>query len=393
MTADTAILRCPITGGDLEFAGADAVAQVRAAISVTSLTHLNGSPALAEFNGFLQTNDRQIRYPVRDNILVLLPDFALVGTEARRAYASHLTSSTTLAIMRFYDEIGWQITDRRVFYDADINEDMRDVSRRYIRDCHLRVNKYLQQRGRYLLDIASGPVQYEDYLTYSHHFERRICCDISFKALKWAAARIGDKGIFIQCDITNIPLKDQAVDAFVSLHTIYHVPPQKQMTAFRELERVTRNGGRGVVVYSWGSSAWGARLSGPTRALRAAPGRVRTGLRPFVPNVLLTWLRRCRPITAAAAGAHGTPSQAASTYCFHAHNFKWYRSNVAAGGHWTLRVWRTLSLDFLKRNIPDRAAGRRFLGFVYRIENRFPALLGRIGQYPLFVFRKSDPAA
>ena len=37
-------------------------------------------------------------------------------------------------------------------------KDFRVVSRDYIHKCHLRVNDYLPRRGKYLLDVASGPI-------------------------------------------------------------------------------------------------------------------------------------------------------------------------------------------------------------------------------------------
>jgi hypothetical protein len=250
------------------------------------------------------------------------------------------------------------------------------------------VGNYLPEGGHYLLDIASGPIQYDEYLTYSDKFEKRICCDVSFEALKSAATRIGDRGVYIQCDITNIPLKDRAVDCFVCLHTIYHVPSRKQIVAFRELERVTRSGGSGVVVYSWGDHSWGTKMAAPKRALRAAPSRLRAGLRPFLPDALMTWLRGPRP--ASAACVQLASDESASSYCFHAHTFKWYKLNIAAAGNWKLRVWRTPGPEFLKGNISNGAVGLWLLRFLYRLENWFPALLGRIGKYPMFVFRKSD---
>src|SRR4030095_17082612 len=154
--------------------------------------------------------------------------------------------------MRLYDELGGQSSEDVGLQDAQLFEDFRPVSSEYIHKCHMRINEHLVPQGNYLLDAASGPVQYREYLTYSERYEFRICTDVSLTALKAAKQKLGGKGIYIQCDITQLPLKSASVDAFVSLHTIYHVPEKKQAMAFRELERVLRPGRPGTVVYTWG---------------------------------------------------------------------------------------------------------------------------------------------
>jgi len=295
--------------------------------------------------------------------------------------------------MRFYDELGWKKSEGDIFYDAWLNEDRREVSRYYIRECHLRVNKHLPPRGEYILDIASGPVQYDEYLTYSANFTMRICCDISFEALRAAKRRIGGRGIYIQCDITNIPLMDGVVDAFVSLHTVYHVPESKQIEAFRELARVTRDGGSGVVVYTWGNDAWGMKLFAPLRgALRSKVHVIRSTVRGVLPYAMVQWVRRKCLRPTKNRGSAGVPVPAASQFCFHAHDYRWYRQNIASGG-WTLHCWRSLSVGFLKRYIREGTLGRWFLGFVFWFENIFPGILGRVGQYPMFAFRKTPRSA
>ena len=51
-------------------------------------------------------------------------------------------------------------------------------------------------------------------------------------------------------------------------------------------------------------------------------------------------------------------------------------------------VWRSLSVGFLKGYIHAALGGKRLLAAVYRLEERYPGLLGRLGQYPLFVVDK-----
>jgi len=81
-------------------------------------------------------------------------------------------------VREFYDQVGWQQVSEGVYQNARY-EDLRPVSREYIHQCHLRVNRYLQSDGKYLLDAGSGPIQYPEYLTYSDGYQYRVCADIS----------------------------------------------------------------------------------------------------------------------------------------------------------------------------------------------------------------------
>ena len=51
--------------------------------------------------------------------------------------------------------------------------------------------------GRFLLDAGSGPVQYDEYLTYSQDYRYRVCMDLSVVALQEARKRLGEKGIYV----------------------------------------------------------------------------------------------------------------------------------------------------------------------------------------------------
>lgn len=380
------IFCCPITGEDLSVLGDGAAAAIRAQIEAGALTHLDGSRARSDFDLFLKAATSNILYAARDGVFILLPAFALVDAAERGAHGGEITNADTLAVMSFYDRIGWTEAASGVFVDADINEDFRDVSSDYVKLCHLRVNDHLPQSGKYIVDVASGPIQYPEYLTYSENFDWRVCCDVSFEALRLARAKLGDRGLYVQCDITRLPFKTGSVDAVISLHTIYHVPADDQPKAFRELQRITRGGGRAVVVYSWGDHAWAMRvLAWLGRAIKAVvslPGRAFRRL-----------VRMVAPPPAAPAPGPSAHSgqQSASHFCYHAHTFDWFERNIASAGGWRVYSWRSLSVEFIQANLPDNGFGRAVLAAAFRLENRLPRLLGRIGQYPMLVFDKADP--
>jgi ubiquinone/menaquinone biosynthesis C-methylase UbiE/uncharacterized protein YbaR (Trm112 family) len=378
------ILRCPLTGENLAFA--EDVGALHKRLAAGELRRLDGTIVENSFEGFLKNASTDIFYPVREGILLLLPAFAMTDTAGRIAHAARATNADTLMVMKFYDEIGWTETTNEVFVDAEINEDFRGISRRYIHDCHLRVNDNLPSGGDFIVDVASGPVQYAEYLTYSRNFSQRICCDVSFEALRFARAKLGDHGVYIQCDITNMPLKSGSVDAFVSLHTIYHVPADRQIEAFQELQRITMPGGGGVVVYTWGDHSWAMKAAEtPYRLARALKAHLKAIVRMMIPNAVLAYRRSQHSLPPVPSGPI---QQSATHFSFHAHTFDWWRRNVAPLGDWSVRPWRSISVELTKAHLPDNGFGRAFLSLAYRLETIFPALMGRIGQYPMLVFRK-----
>jgi hypothetical protein len=118
-------------------------------------------------------------------------------------------------IGRFYNEVGWQIEPDGNFQNAQY-EDLRPVSAEYIARAHARVARHLPKSGRYLLDAGSGPVQYDAYLQYSKGFERRVCLDLSFVALRQARAKWA-RTAGAWADIAHLPFKPEPSDGIVSL--------------------------------------------------------------------------------------------------------------------------------------------------------------------------------
>ena len=115
-------------------------------------------------------------------------------------------------IGQFYDRIGWQL-EGDVYQNARY-EDLRPVSSEYIHRCHMRVKRHLAPSGEYLLDAGSGPVQYDEYLTYSQDYRCRVCMDLSVVALQEARKRLGDKGTYVNADIANLPFKENRFAAY-----------------------------------------------------------------------------------------------------------------------------------------------------------------------------------
>jgi hypothetical protein len=54
-----------------------------------------------------------------------------------------------------------------------------------------------------------------------------------------------------------------------------------------------------------------------------------------------------------------------------------------------IRVWRSLSVRFMRSVIKGPLGGRFWLKLVYWLEERFPYYFGEKGQYPLVIIRKN----
>ncbi|HEX5106438.1 MAG TPA: class I SAM-dependent methyltransferase, partial [Pirellulaceae bacterium] len=249
------ILRCPITHGPLRELTPEELDGINTRIERGTIRHVDGSPVAQTLDAGYIGIGGEFAYGVRDRIALLVPALAIQLASASNQNKTDRLRSEKQAVQRYYDDIGWSTgAGGKAFVDAQNWEDLRAVAQDYIRACHRRVKRHLRPTGKYLLDVASGPVQYPEYLEYSERYAVRICVDISFAALREARRKLGDRGIFILGDITNLPLAEGIADGVVSLHTIYHTPADEQATAFREIYRVLAPGCTAAVVYCWRSA-------------------------------------------------------------------------------------------------------------------------------------------
>ena len=279
-------------------------------------------------------------------------------------------------VRQFYDSIGWRQIGEGLSQNARY-EDLRPVSRSYLRRCHRRVGRFLPRRGTYFLDAGSGPIQYPEYLEYSQGYRHRVCLDVSRRALLEARQRIGDHGLYVIGDLADLPFQEQAFEGVVSLHTVHQLPLTEQEAAFRGFLRVLRPGGGSAVVYTWGDASPLMRVSAPL--VRAANGLL----------AMLRRLRRGRDGEMAARGSTEAEELLAArgTHTFR-HDYTWIRDTLADLPGLEIRVWRTASTAFLRALIHRPLLGALWLRMLYQWEEWAPRLLGRLGQYPLIVFEK-----
>ncbi len=152
-------------------------------------------------------------------------------------------------VSKFYNTEGWETKDG-ITEDARLWEDLREYAKEYVSKCRLRVLTHIPESGENILDMASGPIQYKEYLEYSKDFKKRYCVDLSSGALEGAKEKIGDHGVFLQGSFFDIPLDENYFDCSICLHAIYHIDKDKQEDAVRKLIKVTKPGKPVIIVYS-----------------------------------------------------------------------------------------------------------------------------------------------
>ena len=74
-------------------------------------------------------------------------------------------------VSRFYKTTGWEVDGDGLSKDAILFEDLRKNASEYVSKCRLRLMKYIPDKGKRMLDMASGPIQYPEYLEYSKNFD------------------------------------------------------------------------------------------------------------------------------------------------------------------------------------------------------------------------------
>jgi ubiquinone/menaquinone biosynthesis C-methylase UbiE len=260
-------------------------------------------------------------------------------------------------LSKFYEKFGWKV-ENEITEDARQFEDLRECAIEYLNKSRLRVFKHIPSQGQFILDMASGPIQYPEYLSYSKNFEKRYCVDLSKDALSLAEKKIGDHGIYLNGSFFDIPLSDNYFDCSISLHTIYHMDKDKQSTAVNKLLDVTKPGKPVIIVYS-------------------------------NPNTLLGKLskyrNRMKNISNSDESFYSV-TQEQEIY-FYLHNLEWWnqfrnRSSVK------IYPWRSFLTETQNKYFPDNSLGKILFKVLYRLEDFFPNFFARNFQYIIVVLTK-----
>jgi ubiquinone/menaquinone biosynthesis C-methylase UbiE len=259
-------------------------------------------------------------------------------------------------VSRFYNEGGWVTVDG-LTEDARQFEDLRSVAENYVSKCRLRVLTHIPKSGDKILDMASGPIQFPEYLEYSKNFNKRYCVDLSSAALDQAKKKILDHGVFLHGSFFAMEFQKDYFDCSISLHTIYHIDKDKQEEAVRKLIHVTKAGHPIIIVYS-----------NPNTLLSVLGRPVRKAKK------LLQFFKKT------------SESDNLSLY-FYSHPLSWWNkfSDIAIV---KIYPFRSFASHHQKRLFPSSSLGSKMLGKLFHFEERFPRFFVKFFQYPMIVLTK-----
>jgi len=366
------VLRCPLTGKSLELLSPEQIARINRDIHLGLRRHVDSTTPPAPLIEGLGTPEADIVYRIDDDIVCLLPQMAIQRLAA--AVAASALRPESKIVQSFYNEFGWVKNSAGLFNDTTAFTETRHCARRYQLRCNARILALLG-RGEFLLDVASGAIPHPEYRDHSRHYRTRICVDFSIRALREARAQIGDHGLFVLGNITRLPLAPDAIDAVISLHTLYHLPPDEQPAACAELLRVARPLAPVLVVYVWSTSP----LMNGIERVRRLPRLVRRVLGRRHPRPPVS------PSTTTSA-----PSERPALF-FHPCDQTWFSANISSRHPVSLLVWSAVTAEFQTRFFTDNLSGRLLSSLIMQFENSFPRWCGRVGQYPIWKFSKPAP--
>ncbi len=250
-------------------------------------------------------------------------------------------------VNKFYNNSGWEKKNKNTL-DATLFEDLRFYAKEYVSKCRTRLKKYIPKKGVHILDFASGPIQYPEYLEYSKNFKIRHCVDFSKLAIKIAKLKLGKKGKFYCNDFFKIKLKKNYFDCVLSLHTIYHIDKKLQAKAVKKLINISKKNTPIIIVYS----------------------NPNTLIHRFKKKLLKKRLSKNK-----------------TNLYFYCHPIKWW-SQFEKTAHIKIKPWRSFSSDHQKLIFPNNIFGKILLNILFIFEEKFEKFFINNFQYYTVILKK-----
>ena len=296
-------------------------------------------------------NDRYVAdgarsYPIVDDIAMLFPDTS--------------KSSTSSNIIEFYNTFGWAEDSNGTCKETQSLTAGFRTHAEYTARCISRLSKYFARGGDYIVDIGSGAISHDELVSYGDNFKTRVCVDLSIMALRQAKRKLGNRGLYVHGDATNLPLRSESADAITCNHLIYQLPATLQRQAILELWRVLKPGGVAVIVYRWLHSGVSVKLETLAKKLKINP----------VQNL------------------HGTETAAVPIRDEdEPQTRQWFEAQTWPFTY-SYDCFRLVDVKFMQKFVPDDRRGQLFLKSLLMIQRGLPTHSARYGQFPAIVIRK-----
>ena len=248
-------------------------------------------------------------------------------------------------IYKFYNTSGWK-EKNNISKDAELFEDLRKNSENYVSNCRKRILKYIPNKGQHILDFASGPLQYKEYLEYSKNYKFRHCVDFSKSAIESAKKKLKKKGKYYCGNFFNIKFKKDFFDCILSMHTIYHIKKEKQKNAILKLLKIAKKGAPIIIVYS-------------------------------NPDTIISKIKKILKYK----------SNEKKKLYFFCHSLKWWKQ-FNRNAEVKFYPWRSFAAQHQKKLFFDNFFGKNMLNILFKLENIFQKFFIKNFQYYIVVIKK-----
>lgn len=260
-------------------------------------------------------------------------------------------------VKNFYNELGWKSSGDSNFNDAVLYEDLRNCAIQYVNKCRLKLLDYIPKKGNSMLDMASGPIQYQEYLKYSENFNHRYCVDLSKDALDSAQIKIGEKGKFFLGSFFDIDFEENFFDCSISLHTIYHMHKNSQAKAIKKLIKVTKNNAPIIIIYE-----------NPYSIDRLITSPIKLFKLFLTLGNFFSFKKYKKPY-------------------FWAHSIRWW-NQFEGSCRLNIVPWRSFSSQIQKIFFPDNILGVKMFKYLWFLENKFPNFFKYLARYNMIILYK-----
>jgi SAM-dependent methyltransferase len=255
-----------------------------------------------------------------------------------------MSSPTEQTVREFYDTYGWSKGGEDKLF-----RQFRPAYRPYHERTIARTLGCFADRSGSLLIVGGGDLP-QSHVDLAAQFDAVTCIDISRVALDITQQKLpnAERVLGSVCDA---PLPTATFDAVFAAHIVYHIDANDQERAVRELIRVTRPGGRIVIIYN-----------NPRSPIRFATGAVHRLRKRFAPQQAV-----------AESGLYFSPFP-----------LRWW-SRFKDACAVSMLPWDIIGSYEERTLIPSDGLARAFYGAAAWAERQLPSASVRFWQYPIII--------
>jgi ubiquinone/menaquinone biosynthesis C-methylase UbiE len=269
------------------------------------------------------------------------------------------TTAVEQSVKTFYDSYGWVAgTDGQIGEDKTYRK-FRPAYDAYTIGSQQRTAQYVMRNG-HLLIAGCGDMP-ASHVSIAQHFDQVTCIDISEAAIARARAALDRPVETILGSILTMDLPDNRFDSVFCAHVLYHINGDDQERAVRQMLRVTKPGGRVVLLYF-----------NPRSPFRAVGGVV----------------ARVRAVTARLGRRPTTDPDPAPALYFKAHPLTWWQRFTDVC-HLSFQPWEVVSSRVERLLIWNDGVAALFYKLARLVETRAPALAARLWMFPIVILDKN----